>query len=76
MPARLVRVGLDARHRQHLDAAALDGAGDRRFLRHLAQQRGEAAAEAGRTLAMGNVLAHAAAAGLGRRPISSRASAI
>jgi hypothetical protein len=78
MAARLVEMRLDRRDRHHLDAAArrLGTARHRRLLRDLAEQRGEAAAEAGRALADGRVVAHAAAAFLGSRPISSRASAI
>jgi hypothetical protein len=77
--ARLGEIGLDARYRDHLHAAALRraaGGVDRRLVRDLAEQRGEAAAEAGWAPAGGRLVAHAASAGIGSRPISSRASAI
>jgi hypothetical protein len=76
---RLAGMGFDAGDGDHLDGAARGigaGAGaDWGFLSNFAEQRGKAAAEAGRTLA-GKRLAHAASAFCGRRAINSRASAI
>jgi hypothetical protein len=69
--ARLTRMGLNAGNRQRLNATA---ALDWRFLDRLPQKRGEASTKTGGPLAQG--LAHAAAAGLGKRSIISRASAI
>ena len=76
--AGLVEMRLDRGDRHHLDAAArrLGAPRHRGLLSDLAEQGGEAAAEAGGAFADGDIVAHAAAAVLGRRPISSRAKAI
>ncbi len=76
MAARLVEMRLDAGHRHQLDPAARRGSVERRLLRDFAEQGGEAAAEPRRASAGGGVVAHAATARCGIRPISSRASAI
>jgi hypothetical protein len=74
-PPRLAGMRLDAGDRDHPHVAAPAGAAHRRLLRHVAEQRGEAAAEPRGALA-GRFVAHAASALRGSRAISSRASAI
>ena len=78
--ARLARMWLDARDRDHLHRAAggraLRPVANRRLLLDLAEQGGEAAAEPRGPFLREGIAAHAASAFWGRRSISSRASAI
>jgi hypothetical protein len=74
--SRLIRVRLDARHGDLPHVAFWRSAGDRGFALNVAEQRRQAAAEAGRAAA-GDFVAHAASAvSRGSRAISSRAKAI